>query len=347
MWSIGVDPHKRMCQLAALGAAGEVVQQQLPNTPAGWQQALAWAARWPERRWAIEGSGALGRGLAQALLAAGERVYEVSPRWTAQVRRSARKPGKSDALDALAVARLAREQAGSLPAVQPEDEVSTALALLSGQRDRLIQEQTCLINQLRGVLHQLDPVAEQQLPVLTSAAGQRAAQAIMTAAGGGLDALRARLAGDLLERLDLLMRQQQALQASLAELTRRHAGPLLRIAGVGVIVAAGLLAELGQPRPGFGPPQLAMLAGLAPLEASSSGLVRHRLNRGGNRRLNRLFHTIMLTQSRSEPRARAYLARRQAEGKTLREAQRALKRQLVGTVYRHWLDCWPPCQAAA
>lgn len=111
--------------------------------------------------------------------------------------------------------------------------------------------------------------------------------------------------------------------------------------GVGALVAAGLIAELGAPRPGLGPEQLAALAGVAPLEASSAGAVRHRLSRGGNRRLNVLFYRIALAQERTYPPAQAYTARRLAEGRTPHETRRALKRQLVRRVWRHWRACWP------
>ncbi len=100
------------------------------------------------------------------------------------------------------------------------------------------------------------------------------------------------------------------------------------------------MAEVGRPRPGFGEAQLAALGGLSPLEASSAGAIRYRLNRLGNRRLNMLFHQIVLTQARIYPPARTYLLRRRAEGRTSREARRALKRLIVRRIYRAWRDCF-------
>jgi transposase len=110
--------------------------------------------------------------------------------------------------------------------------------------------------------------------------------------------------------------------------------------------AAGLVAELGQARRGLSEAQLAAMAGVAPLEASSAGGVRHRLNRGGNRRLNRLLHVIALIQARIYPPAQAYLARRQRAGRTAREARRALKRHLVRRVWHQWQACWSDPPAA-
>jgi transposase len=119
LW-IGVDAHKRVHQAVALDEGGGPAAQTVPNTPAGWAALLRWAQAGAERAWAIEGAGSFGRGLAQFLAARGERVYEVNPRWTALRRRSARRPGKSDRLDALAVARLLREEAATLPVVLPD-----------------------------------------------------------------------------------------------------------------------------------------------------------------------------------------------------------------------------------
>jgi len=109
---------------------------------------------------------------------------------------------------------------------------------------------------------------------------------------------------------------------------------------VQAILAAGLIAELGMPRPGFGVPQIAVLAGVAPVEASSAGGVKHRLNRGGNRRLNMLLYLIALAQERAYVRAQAYMARRLQEGRTPREARRALKRHLVRRICHQWHACW-------
>jgi transposase len=143
------------------------------------------------------------------------------------------------------------------------------------------------------------------------------------------------------EQIALLMEQERELHARIEASVRQYFGPLLAIAGVQPIVAAGLIAELGLPRPGLGVAQIAVLAGVAPIEASSAGAVRHRLSRGGNRRLNMLLYLIALAQQRSYAPAQAYLARRQQEGRTAREARRALKRHLVRRIWHQWQACWP------
>ena len=124
-------------------------------------------------------------------------------------------------------------------------------------------------------------------------------------------------------------------------MVREHFLPLLEIDGVQPIVAAGLIAELGLPRAGFGVPQIAVLAGVAPVEASSAGATKHRLSRGGNRHLNMLLYLIALAQERAYAPAQVYMARRQQEGRTAREARRALKRHLVRRIWHQWQACWP------
>jgi transposase len=119
-----------------------------------------------------------------------------------------------------------------------------------------------------------------------------------------------------------------------AQIRRRAAerfAPLTRRCGVGLLAAGALAGILGPGHRFATDAQLAAYAGVAPLEASSAGRVRHRLNRGGHRRLNAILHRIAITQARRAPAAQAYLARRTADGKTRREALRALKRYLVRT----------------
>jgi transposase len=329
MWWIGVDAHKRVHQAAALGEGGGATEQTVPNTPAGWAALYAWAAAWPERAWAVEGAGSFGRGLAQFLAERGEAVHEVNPRWTAQRRRSARRPGKSDRLDALAVARLLREEAATLPVVPPEDPAAATAQLWS---------------RLHALLLLCDPQYPRYVPRLTTQKGLAACLAYTAPGDGPLARARERAVRQVAAQLALLVDQERELRAALEALVAARFAPLQDIEGVGALTAAGLVAELGPPRPGLGEAQVAAMAGVAPLEASTAGGVRHRLNRGGNRRLNRLLHVIALIQARVYPPAQAYLARRQQAGRTAREARRALKRHLIRRVWHQWQACWrhPP-----
>lgn len=343
---IGVDAHKRLHEAVALGPEGRVGHKTVPNTPGGWASLREWAEAWRERVWAIEGSGALGRGLAQFLAERGERVHEVSPKWTAQRRRTMRRPGKSDRLDAHAVAALLREEADTLPIVLPEESEAASLELWSRLREDVVVDMTRLRNRLHALLLLCDPGYGRHLPKLTSQAGIRACQEYTAPGPGALARAREQAVRQLAAQLALLGRQERELRTSIERAVAARFSALTAIEGVGPLLAAALIAELGAPRPGFGVPQLAALAGVAPLEASSAGGVRHRLNRLGNRRLNSLLYHIAIVQARCYAPARAYLARRQQEGRTPREARRALKRQLVRRVWRQWQACWASTPAA-
>ncbi len=143
------------------------------------------------------------------------------------------------------------------------------------------------------------------------------------------------------------MEQARALAAEIRERAARRYAPLATICGIDLLTAGGLAGLLGPGQRFASDAQLAAYAGVAPLEASSAERVRHRLNRGGNRQLNAILYRIALTQARCSTAARAYLARRVSEGKTKREALRALKRFIVRAVWRRWQDCLAAAAAPA
>ena len=182
---------------------------------------------------------------------------------------------------------------------------------------------------------------------MTSPAGVGACQRYVVPGAGTLARAREQAVRQLAAQLALLARQERELRAALDRAVRTRFAPLTEIVGVGTVVAAGLIAEMGAPRPGFGDAQLAAMAGVAPLEASSAGGVRHRLNRHGNRRLNRLVHQVAVVQARCYAPARAYLERRRHEGRTARESRRALKRYLIRRIWRQWHACWLPATPTA
>jgi transposase len=344
---IGIDAHKRVHQAVALSADGVYAHKVIANTAMGWADLVQWASGWPERVWAVEGSGSLGRGLAQFLVGRGEHVREVNPRWTAQRRRTQRRFGKSDRLDAQAIARLLREEGESLPLVQADELAVASLQLWSRLRQDLVDDMTRLRNRLHALLLLCDPEYRRAIRSLRSQRGVQAARTYTAPGSGPLARVREQAVRQLAEQLALLVRQERELRAKLEALVRQQFGPLLAIAGVRPIIAAGLVAELGQPRPGFGVPQLAAVAGVAPIEASSAGGIRHRLSRRGNRRLNMLLYLIALAQERAYAPAQAYMARRQQEGRTAREARRALKRHLVRRIWHQWQACWAATGADA
>lgn len=337
---IGVDAHKAVHEAIAINQEGPVGQRRLPNTPEAWAALLAWARQWPERIWAVEGAWYLGRGLAQYLAEQGERVHEVNGRWTAARRRGMRTPGKNDRLDARSVATLLREEAATLPRVYAEEDEQASVQLWSRTQAELTKDLTRLINRLHELLLQCDVEYKAKLPELTTKAAIAALRTYTAPGAGMLAREREALVRQTAAQLALLDEQDRELRRKLERASKARFSPLRQIEGIGALIACAIAAEVGAPRPGFGEEQLAALGGLCPLEASSAGAVRHRLNRLGNRRLNMLFHQIVLTQARIYPPARTYLLRRQAEGRTPREARRALKRLIVRRVFHAWTTCF-------
>ena len=340
MVTIGVDAHKSVHQALALDAAGTVLGQwRGANMTDAWQQLLAWAQTFPgPRRWGIEGAWNYGRGLAQFLVGSGETVYEVNPRWTAEQRRRARKPGKSDRLEAHAVAKLVRDEGATLPRVTVEDQAAV-LDLLVTEREAALSEATRLRNQLHQQVLQLDPTYASQLPSLTTEAGLQAVANYALAQPTPVQQQRIAATRRLVQRLHLTVEQAATLAIEIGKHVAARYLPLTELNGVKLLTAGALAGILGPGQRFTSEAQLAAYAGVAPLEASSAGSIRHRLNRGGNRRLNAILYRIALTQARSWPPAQAYLARRQAEGKTWREAIRALKRYLIRAIWRLWQRC--------
>lgn len=281
MITIGVDAHKRVHQALALDATGTVLGSwRDANTVDDWQHLLTWASTLPgPRQWGVEGAWNYGRGLTQFLVAQGETVYEVNPRWTAERRRRARKPGKSDRLDAHAVAKFVHAEAATLPRVAAEDETAV-LDLLVTEREAAMAEATRLRNQIHQVLLQVDSAYQDHMPSLTSKAGLCAVETYVCASTKVLDQQRAAAIRRLAQRLRLVLEQAAALGQEIAAVAAPRYQPLTQLIGVQLLTAGALAGILGPGQRFTSEAQLAAYAGVAPLEASSAGLVRHRLNRG-------------------------------------------------------------------
>jgi transposase len=344
MITIGVDPHKRVNEALAIDEHGlEVGRWRGANDAGGWEEVGNWAsALGGQRQFGIEGAGGLGRGLAQYLLTRDELVYEVNPRWTAMVRVRARRSDKSDRLDARAVALFVRQEAPDLPKVGPEDE-TVALDVLTSEREAAVSEAIRLQNQLHALLQQLDPHYRNIVPSMKTPAGIERLKAFEVAADASA-AQRARVGSvrRLASRLELAVAQIEELSKQIRALAALHFTALTQICGISFLTAGALAGILG-PGQRFGTDaEMAKFAGAAPIEASSAERVRHRLNRGGNRRLNAILYRIVLTQARHSVQARAYLDRRMSEGRTRKEAYRALKRYVVRAIFRIWIQCVGP-----
>ena len=337
---VGVDTHKKAHVLVAVGAQGQLLgTRTVANTPEGWATALQWAREQQQQqqvRWGVENTGSLGKGFAQFLLAQGEaEVREVVPHRTAQYRRRGRTQDKTDAADALAMARLLGAEGASLPLVQIDD-ASTELRRLSDHRDNLVADRTRLINQLHAQMLQLDPRYEERSGPLTQAAGVRYCQEFDPSHAHALVPTRLLIVRQLATRITALTTEIAELTALMGQRVVALGTPLLQLRGVGPVVAARLVGELGGTLRVHSAAALAALAGIAPVAVASGSRHGHRVNFGGNRQLNRAIHIIALTQRRCEPLAQAYYAKKRAEGKTARAAMRCLKRRLVDVLYRLW-----------
>lgn len=333
MASIGIDTHKATLACCAVDQLGrQLASRTFGNDPRGHAALLTWIGRLPApRRIGIEGAGSFGAALAEVLLAAGETVVEVPAQFTDRERRGLLQRGKSDPADALAIARLTAREPRLAALRRPG--VAADLKLLVGAREQLIAERTRLVNQLHADLLVLAPGYGQRLPNLTAARHQAAAGRLLRRHDG----LRAELAAARLRRLRQLSTEAERLERRIAQLVASSGSSLPRLAGVGVLTAAKLLGEAGEVSRYRGPGSFAAASGTAPIPASSGQRQRHRLNRGGNRQLNRALHTMALVQTRWDPRAQAYLARRLGDGKSRLEAIRALKWHLARVVYRTML----------
>jgi transposase len=324
---IGVDVHKQSLTAVAVDEAGRALAE---VTVAAGPELLGWSSSLAsERLWAIEDCRQLTRGLERTLLATGERLVRVPPKLMAPQRRAGRMRGKSDPIDALAVARAALREP-RLDHPRPGEQRLRELKLLVDHRDDLIDERRRAQQRLRWHLHDLDaelavPLGALDRGVWLNRLGRRLARFEQTA--------QVRIARELVSCCRSLTRTILELDRELQARIAKTAPMLLALPGCGAVSAAKLLGEIGPIDRFDTDAQLARHAGVAPLEASSGKHRRHRLDRGGNRQLNCALHRIAITQGRVHAPARAYLERKQAEGKTRREAVRCLKRQLARTVY--------------
>jgi len=329
---IGVDAHRDTHAAAvANGQTGALIEgRTVAAREPGHRELLAWAAALDdERTWAIEDARNMSGALERMLLEHGERVLRVPPKLMAKERKTIRSFGKSDPIDALAVARAAIREP-DLPVGRLAG-VSREIRLLVDHRDDLVEDCTRHQRRLRWHLHELDPDLQPPLRCLAIAVN--------------LDRLARQLARreqttqvvicrELVRRIRELTRRSTQLQRQLAVLVKATCPALLDLEGCGVLTAARILADVEDIERFRSERHLASYCGVSPLDASSGRQQRHRLNRTGNRRLNRALHIIAVTQIRVYAPARDYYARRISQGKTNREALRALKRHLARRLFR-------------
>jgi transposase len=329
---IGVDPHKGSHTAVALGAdEAPLGQVRVRASAAQAQRLLAWAQAWPERTWAVEGAGGLGHLLAQELVAAGERVLDVQPKLAARVRLlAAGAVNKNDPNDARSAAVAALRSPSCLP-VRPDDHAAVLKIWAKRHRD-LSRARNQVACRLHAALCELVPGG------LSTEIYADQAEQILAGAGpcGAVQQARAELAAELvadLRRVDALLRETKK---KLAVAVRVSGTSLTELFGVGPVISATVIGDVRDVSRFGSRDRFAAYNGTAPIEVSSGNRVIHRLSTRGNRRLNHAIHMAAITQIRyKHSEGRAYYDKKIAEGKTPKEALRALKRQISDAIYKH------------
>ena len=335
MLHVGIDTHKATLAACAIDALGRAVDERsFDNDPAGHAALCGWLGSLEDLgRVGLEGSASFGAAAARLLVTAGLSVCEVPPRLSTRERGRSRRVGKSDPGDALAIARVvAREE--HLPPVRTADATS-AIGLLVTARDELVEEATRARNRAHALLRVAAPGYATSATRLTRPKHRAAVRTLLRGRRGvEVDLIR-----DRLSDLDRLGRAIERLTVQLAVMVGDH--PLLRFPGVGLLVAAKLIARTGDPRRFRDEGAFARLAGVAPVPASSGQVQRMRYTRGGDRQLNRARYSAAFAQLAHHPPARAYLDRKRAEGKRWPEAMRCLKRRIARPVFGLLLEGYP------
>jgi transposase len=326
---IGTDSHQRTHTVVAVDEVGRRLgERTVKATSDGHLELLRWSAQWPQVRFALEDCRHLTRRLEQDLLAAGQPVMRVPTRLMAAARRGGRQPGKSDPIDAEAVA-LAALRHPDLP-VAALDGPTREVKLLVDYRRDLVRQRTRVANRLRWHLHELDPAL--QIP----SRGLRRYKVIdeLAARLAGVEGTVARLARLLLARCRELTAEINALEAELRPLVHRLAPRLLAVPGCGVLGAAMILGETAGVGRFRSKDAYARFTGTAPIPVwSGDRRGKVRLNRGGNRTVNCALHMIAVTQIRGIGAGQAYVDKLMARGKTRTEAVRLLRRRLSDVVF--------------
>ena len=328
MGVVGIDTHKATLAACAIDEIGQVLAERtFPNEPGGFEGLLIWLGELGDiSRIGLEGSAGYGAAAARFLLAAGLPAVEVPPQLSHRERLRTRRAGKSDPGDALAIARVVLRDP-ELPPVRTAD-ASRELKLLVEARDDLAAEATRVRNRLHADLVVIAPGYSAVAANLVAEKHRRAASRLLRRMPG----VQAELARGRLARLAQLATEIRELDRRIESRVADH--PLRQLWGAGPLVTAKLVGEIGDISRFRSADAFAMLAGVAPIPASSGQTSRMRLNRGGNRQINRALHGIVLAQVRTYQPAKEFVARKRAEGKSWREALRALKRHLARIVFR-------------
>jgi len=331
---IGVDPHKGShTAVAVSGDERQLGKLRVRTSAEQARQLVKWAAAWPERAWAVEGASGLGHMLAQQLVAAGERVLDVQPKLGSRVRLlTTGNVNKTDPNDARSVA-IAALRSAACREVRLDGHAMVLKMWAKRHRD-LGRSRNQVACRLHAALCELVPGG-----VRKEITASHAARLLEDAQPAGLaEAARWQLACDFLDdlrRLDDLMSQSKK---KLAVAVKASGTTLTEIFGVGPVIAAIAIGEVQDVSRFRDRDHFAAYNGTAPIEVSSGKRKVHRLSLRGNRRFNHAIHMAAITQIRfAHSEGRAYYDKKLAEGKTSKEALRALKRRISDAIYRQLL----------
>jgi transposase len=330
---VGTDVHKHSHTFVGVDEVGrELGHSTFPATTEGHRAAIRWArTRFGVGvRWAVEDCRHLSARLERDLLTAGQSVVRVPPKLMAEQRRIARTRGKSDPIDALAVARAALREP-DLP-VASHDEVSRELKLLVDRREDLVKTRTATINRVLWRVHELNPAWAPPAKSLDLAKHQQ----VLTQRLSAVEGIVAELARDELAEVVELTGKINALARRIERRTAEVAPTLLAMPGCGPLTAAKIVGEAAGVSRFRSEAAFARHSGTAPIPVwSGSTAGRVRLTRSGNRQLNAAVHRIAVTQIRLDGLGQTYYRKKRAQGMSTAEALRCLKRRLTRIVFHH------------
>ncbi len=335
---IGMDPHKRSVTIEMMTPDEIVVGGgRFDTNEAGFAAMMRYVSTprpgREDRVWAVEGCNGIGHHVAMRLLAVGEEVVDVPPKFSARVRMFATGQGrKTDVTDAHSVALVGTRMAGLRPVVN--DEQLAVLRVLVDRRRSLGEDHTRMVSQLHAHLLELIPGGAKK--DLSAAQAKTLLAKVRPRDIAGKT--RRRVAAELIGDLERIYTRKKAADKELRELVAATGTSLLGLNGIGPTGAARLLVEVGDITRFPDRGHFASWNGTAPIDASSGDHVRHRLSRAGNRQINRTLHIMATVQLRNPTEGRAYYDRRKADGKSSMEAMRCLKRRLSDIVYRTMLN---------
>ena len=328
---VGVDPHKKTHTGVAAAQTGKAVGEVTVKARLkGFERLLAWARELDDERvFALEDCRHVSGNLERFLVTRGERVVRIPPKLMAGARRSARTPGKSDGVDALAVAHAYLRQP-DLPEAHLAG-IERDIKQLLDHREDQVWERTRIQQRLRWHLHDLDPHLEIPDRALDRFCWLDWIEQRFAASP---PSTTLRIALELIDDCRRITCRVNELEREITTLISDHFPKLIAIPGCGALTAAKLVGEIAGIERFSSDSKLAMHAGVGPLEASSGNRQRHRLNRKGNRQLNSAFHRIAVTQCRIHEPAKLFMTKKMREGKSKREALRCLKRHLARSIFR-------------